>query len=311
MPIGRPAMPGRAVGEAPVRPDGVVYLRSVRYHPDEPHCFIRRIPTMSTPPFPAPYDLAGRTVFITGTSSGIGAACAEAFARLGARLLLCARRLERLQQEADRLRTAHGIDVHAFELDVRDADAVTRAIAGLPAAWKAIDVLVNNAGLARALDKVYENDRADIEQMIDTNVKGLLYVTQAVVPGMVERGCGHVINIGSTAGHETYPGGTVYCATKHAVGAITRGLKMDLHGTPIRVSTVDPGLVETEFSLVRFHGDAARAGRVYEGMTPLTGADVADAVVWCATRPPHVNISEVILMPVAQSSATMVHRDPA
>lgn len=250
--------------------------------------------------------LHDKTVFITGASSGIGAACARAFARAGARLLLCARRRDRLDALADEL---SDVAMHSFSLDVTDADAVARALDALPDDWKAIDVLVNNAGKALGLEKVYQMDRADLEGMIDTNVKGLLYVTQAVVPGMVERGRGHVINIGSTAGHEVYAGGTVYCATKHAVGAITQGLKKDLHGTPIRVSTVDPGLVETEFSVVRFHGDQARADDVYAGMTPLTGADVADAVVYCATRPPHVNLSEIILMPVAQSSASMVHRD--
>ena len=253
-------------------------------------------------------SLSGRTVFITGASSGIGAACARAFAARGARLLLCARRTDRLEALAADLRETPGTDVHTFPLDVRDADAVPRALAARPEAWQAIDVLVNNAGLASGLDPVQSADLEDWEKMIDTNVKGLLYVTRAVVPGMIARGRGHVVNIGSTAGHTVYPGGTVYCATKHAVNAITQGLKMDLHGTPVRVSTVDPGLVETEFSVVRFHGDQARADDVYRGMTPLTPDDVADAVVYCASRPPHVNISEVILMPVAQSSATLVHR---
>lgn len=254
-------------------------------------------------------DLRDRIVFITGASSGIGAACAEAFARIGARLLLCARRLDRLEQLAEHLRRTYNADVHIFALDVRDAAAVQQAIDNLPENWQAIEVLVNNAGLARALDPVYANKIEDIDLMVDTNVKGLLYVTRAVVPGMLARGRGHVINIGSIAGHEVYPGGTVYCATKHAVGAITRGLKLDLHGTPIRVSTVDPGMVgETEFSLVRFGGDAERAARVYEGTRPLTPADVAEAVVWCATRPPHVNVAEIILMPTDQSSATLIAR---
>ncbi len=253
-------------------------------------------------------SLNGQILFITGASSGIGAACAEAFARQGARLLLCARRRRRLDVLADRLRQEHGADVHAFPLDVRDADAVAETLATLPDTWAAIDVLVNNAGLSRRLDPVYDNARADIDAMVDTNVKGLLYVTKAVVPGMVQRGRGHIINIGSTAGHEVYPGGGVYCATKHAVAALTKGLKMDLHGTPLRVSSVDPGLVETEFSVVRFDGDAARADAVYAGMQPLTPEDVADVVVFCATRPPHVNLSEVVLIPVDQSSSTMVHR---
>lgn len=253
-------------------------------------------------------DLADRLVFITGASSGIGAACARAFARAGARLLLCARSADRLRDVADALRREHGADAHAFTLDVRDADAVEAALGALPEAWQTVDVLVNNAGLARALDPVYANRVDDIDQMVDTNVKGLLYVTRAVVPGMIARGRGHVVNIGSTAGHEVYRGGTVYCATKHAVGAITRGLKMDLHGTPVRVSTVDPGLVETDFSRVRFGGDQARADAVYADTTPLTPDDVADAVVYCAARPPHVTISEVILTPTAQSSATLIDR---
>ncbi|MEL7171240.1 MAG: SDR family NAD(P)-dependent oxidoreductase, partial [Bacteroidota bacterium] len=187
------------------------------------------------------------TVFITGASSGIGEACAEAFAQRGARLVLCARRLNNMQRVAQGLRDTYGVAVHAFALDVRDAEAVSETVAALPEAYADIDVLVNNAGLSRALDPAYANEVRHIDDMVDTNVKGLLYVTRAVVPGMLERGRGHIVNIGSTAGHEVYRGGTVYCATKHAVGAITRGLKMDLHGTPLRVSTVDPGLTETDF----------------------------------------------------------------
>jgi 3-hydroxy acid dehydrogenase/malonic semialdehyde reductase len=255
------------------------------------------------------YDLKDKIVCVTGASSGIGEACAEAFARLGVRLLVCARRKERLEALAERLRRAHDADVYYFPLDVRNEMEVNEQFGSLPDVWRDIEVLVNNAGLASGLDTLQEAARDDLEAMIDTNVKGLVYVTRAVVPGMIERDCGHVINIGSIAGHEVYPKGTVYCATKHAVGAISRGLKMDLHGTQVRVSSVDPGLVETEFSIVRFHGDRDRADTVYAGMTPLTGADVADAAVYCATRPPHVNINEIILMPVAQSASTMVHRE--
>ncbi|MEM8557667.1 MAG: SDR family NAD(P)-dependent oxidoreductase [Bacteroidota bacterium] len=254
-------------------------------------------------------DQGHATVFITGASSGIGEACAEAFAQRGARLVLCARRPGPLATVSERLRQAYDVEVHAFTLDVRDAEAVADAIAAIPEPFAAIDVLVNNAGLSRALDPAYANEVRHIDDMVDTNVKGLLYVTGAVVPGMLERGRGHVVNMGSTAGHEVYPGGTVYCATKHAVGAITRGLKMDLHGTPVRVSTVDPGLTETDFSLVRFEGDAARADAVYATTTPLQAQDVADAVVYVATRPAHVNIAEVILTPVAQSSATLIQRE--
>jgi serine 3-dehydrogenase len=249
-----------------------------------------------------------RTVLITGASAGIGAACARAFAHEGARLVLAARRTERLHALADELRAEHGTECHLVALDVRDADAVAAALGGLPAEWAAVDVLVNNAGMGRGMEKLHEGTPAEWDEMIDTNVKGLLYTTRALVPGMVERGRGHVVNLGSVAGHEVYPGGAVYCATKHAVDAITRGLRMDLLGTGVRVSTVDPGMVETEFSVVRFRGDEERARRVYAGMTPLTPDDIADAILWCATRPPHVNIDEIILKPTDQASATQVHR---
>jgi serine 3-dehydrogenase len=248
------------------------------------------------------------TVLVTGASAGIGAACARAFAAAGARLILTARRAERLEELGEELRAAHGTESHLLRLDVRDGGVVAQAFAQLPEEWSAIDVLVNNAGLGRRTDAVPDGHPGDWDQMIDTNVKGLLYVTRAVTPGMRERGRGHVINLGSIAGHQVYPGGAVYCATKHAVGAITRGLRMDLLGTGVRVSTVDPGMVETEFSVVRFGGDRERAERVYQGMTPLSAEDVADAVLWCATRPPHVNVDEVILMPTDQASVTMVHR---
>lgn len=253
--------------------------------------------------------LRNATVLITGASAGIGAACAEAFAAAGARLILCARRERELKRLAARLEMHHRAQSHTLVLDVTDAQAVEQAIRDLPEAWARIDVLVNNAGLAKGLVPVYENTPEQIDQMVDTNVKGLLYVTRAVVPGMVARGRGHVVNIGSTAGHGVYAGGTVYCATKHAVGAITQGLKIDLHGTPVRVSTVDPGLVETDFSLVRFEGDAERADKVYSTTTPLRPEDVADAVVYCASRPPHVNVAEMIVMPTAQSSTTLIQRD--
>lgn len=253
--------------------------------------------------------LRNATVLITGASAGIGAACAEAFADAGARLILAARRARVLNRMKAELQMKHRTEVYPLELDVRDAQAVEQAIRDLPAEWTAIDVLVNNAGLAKGLVPVYENTPEQIDQMVDTNVKGLLYVTRAVVPGMIERGRGHVVNIGSTAGHGVYAGGTVYCATKHAVNAITQGLKIDLHGTPIRVSTVDPGLVETDFSLVRFDGDEERADEVYSTTTPLRPGDIADAVVYCASRPPHVNVAEMIVMPTAQSSTTLIHRD--
>lgn len=249
-----------------------------------------------------------KIVFITGASAGIGEAAARAFAAAGARVLMCARRIERIESLAKTLEREHKTAAHAFRLDVRDQPAVDRAVAALPEAWRAIEVLVNNAGLSRGMDKLPGGLVSDWEEMIDANVKGLLYVTRAVVPGMIERGRGHVINIGSIAGREVYPGGNVYCATKFAVKALSNAMRLDLNGTPIRVSEVAPGMVETEFSLVRFHGDAERATKVYKGLTPLGADDIADAVVWCATRPLHVNVSEVVIMPTAQASTTLVSR---
>jgi len=250
----------------------------------------------------------GRVVFITGASSGIGASCARAFARQGARLLLAARRTERLEAIAAQIASETGVGLRLMTLDVRDPAAVERMITSLPEEWSAVDVLVNNAGLSRGLDKLHEGLLSDWEEMIDTNVKGLLYVTRAVLPGMVHRGRGHVINIGSIAGHESYPGGNVYCASKAAVRALTAGLRMDLVDTPIRVTTINPGMVETEFSVIRFHGNTERAARVYQGIQPLTPDDVAEVAVFCATRPPHVDVAEVLLLPTAQASATVIHR---
>lgn len=249
-----------------------------------------------------------QTILITGASSGIGAACAKLFARENAKLILAARRLEKLEEKAQELNKLYGAEIHLLQLDVCDRSAVESAINNLPPEWSEIDILINNAGLSRGLDKLYEGDFQDWEEMIDTNIKGLLYLTRYVVPGMVQRNRGHVINIGSIAGHQTYPGGNVYCGTKAAVKAISEGLKLDLLGTPVRVTSVDPGMVETEFSEVRFHGDTERAKKVYQGMQPLTADDIADVVFFCATRPAHVNINEVILMPVDQASATLVNR---
>lgn len=253
-------------------------------------------------------SIANQTVLITGASSGIGAACARQFAEAGAKLILTARRLERLKELAAQLEADYQCATHLLQFDVRDLDQVKQALSSLPPQWNEIDILVNNAGLSRGLDKLHEGDINDWEEMIDTNLKGLLYMTRYILPDMVQRGRGHVINIGSIAGHYTYPNGNVYCATKAAVKALTEGLKMDLLGTPVRVSSVDPGLVETEFSQVRFHGDTDRAASVYANLTPLTSDDVADVVLFCATRPAHVNISDVILFPVDQASATLVHR---
>ncbi len=256
-------------------------------------------------------SLKDKIVCITGASSGIGSACAETFAAQGCSLLLSARRKARVDALASRLRAAHGIAIHTSALDVRSRQAVENYIASLPAEFAAVDILVNNAGLSRGLEKLHEGLIDDWEEMLDTNVKGLLYVTRALVPGMVKRNAGHVINIGSIAGHDVYPGGNVYCASKHAVDAITRGLKLDLLGSNVRVSTVDPGLVETEFSEVRFHGDTGRAAKVYEGISPLTAADIADIVLFCATRPPHVDVTGVIVMPTCQGSVHHVFRASA
>jgi 3-hydroxy acid dehydrogenase / malonic semialdehyde reductase len=252
--------------------------------------------------------LHGKVAFITGASSGIGAACAEGFARAGARLLLAARRNDRLQEMVSDLRSAGAEDVHTVALDVRDKSQVQTVVDGLPSSWQAIDILINNAGLSRGLEKVYEGKIDDWEEMIDTNVKGLLYVTRAVVPGMVQRGAGHVVNLGSTAGHMTYPNGAVYCATKAAENRVSEGLREDLLGTPVRVTTVDPGMVETEFSKVRFHGDEGRAAKVYQGLTPLQPEDIADAILWAVTRPAHVNIAQVLLTSVDQANSLLFNR---
>ncbi|MDK9698790.1 MAG: SDR family oxidoreductase [bacterium] len=252
--------------------------------------------------------VAGKNVFITGASAGIGEACARVFAREGARLLLTARRNERLAKLAAELKF-DGVDVHWFELDVRKQKAVQAAIDGLPEAWRNIDILINNAGLSRGLDKLQDGKLDDWEEMIDTNVKGLLYVSRAVLPGMVERKSGHVINIGSIAGYEVYPMGNVYCATKHAVRALNKGMRIDTLGTGVRVTSIDPGLVETEFSYVRFRGDDKRAKTAYTGIQPLVGEDVAETVLFAATRPPHVNINALVVMPTAQAGVAHIFRE--
>jgi hypothetical protein len=253
-------------------------------------------------------SLNGKIVLVTGASSGIGRATAAAFAHEGARLLLCARRLERLEEFKQALIEAGAPAAHVFALDVQNRSAVEKALEELPAEWREIDVLVNNAGLSRGLTKLYEDDPQNWEEMIDTNIKGLLYVTRAVVPGMVSRSRGHVINLGSTAGYITYANGAVYCATKAAERAISQGLKIDLMGTPVRVTSVDPGMVETAFSSVRFRGDEEKASKVYENITPLQSEDVADAIVWAASRPAHVNIHNILMTSIDQANSTVLHR---
>ncbi len=253
-------------------------------------------------------SLRDKVVLVTGASSGIGAACARVCARDGARLILNARRKDRLESLATELKNRSGSRSLISSFDVRDLGQVKSAIESIPTEWATIDVLINNAGLARGLDKLQEGHIEDWEEMIDSNVKGLLYVTRLILPEMLKRGRGHVVNIASIAGIHTYPAGNVYSATKAAVRVLTEALKQDLIGTPIRVTAISPGLVETEFSQVRFRGDLERAARTYRGMTPLTPSDVADAVLYALTRPPHVNVSEIVLLPTDQASATLVHR---
>lgn len=253
--------------------------------------------------------LKNKIVFISGATSGIGKACATGFARAGSNLILCARSIETLNTFAQELRKEFGVKVYDFKLDVRDREAVESSIARLPVEWKNIDILINNAGLAKGMNKFYEDNPDNWDVVIDTNVKGLLYVTRAIVPLMVARNSGHIINMGSIAGHEAYPKGSVYCASKHAVDAITKSLRMDVVDHNIRVSTIDPGMVETNFSVIRFDGDKEKAKNVYKGLDPLTAEDIADTIIFMASRPPHVNIAEVVIYPTAQASATIAHRN--
>lgn len=253
-------------------------------------------------------NMINKTIFITGASSGIGAATAKRFAQENARLLLCARRIDRLKELADQIKNEYKVEVHYFQLDVQNKDAVAQALKKLPDNWRDIDILINNAGLARGMHKLHEGDIQDWEEMIDTNLKGLLYITRAVLIGMVAKNNGHIINLGSIAGHQVYPNGNVYCATKFAVRGLTESLRTDLVGTDIRVSLISPGMVETEFSQVRFHGDEQRAKSVYQGLQPLTGDDIAETIYFAAAAPKHVNISEIIVMPVAQASVMLTSR---
>jgi 3-hydroxy acid dehydrogenase/malonic semialdehyde reductase len=247
-----------------------------------------------------------KTVLISGASSGIGFACCELFARAGWRLIVLARRadrLEKIKQQCSPL-----TDVYCLTCDIQNQQAVEEAVANCPSEWQTIDLLVNNAGLAAGLATTQAASLDDWEQMIDTNVKGLLYLTRACLPGMLQRQQGHIINIGSIAGREVYPKGNVYCATKFAVRALTQGMREDLLGSGVRVSEVAPGMVETEFSLVRFKQDSQKSQSVYAGMQPLRASDVAQAVLYCAQQPEHVCVAEMLIMPTAQASATRVDR---
>jgi len=253
--------------------------------------------------------MARKKVFITGASAGIGAACAAVFAREGYDLLLAARRIDRLTELSDRLKGQYEVHTHLLALDVRDPDEVFTAFSNLPGEWQQVDVLINNAGLSQGLDPIHEGDIGDWDRMIDTNIKGLLYVTRAVTPIMAARGAGHIINIGSIAGKEVYPKGNVYCATKHAVDALTKGMRIDLLDKHIRVTAIHPGMVETEFSVVRFKGDRARADAVYQNLEPLVADDIAEAVWFAASRPKHVNVNDLVIMPTAQANATLIVRE--
>ena len=249
-----------------------------------------------------------KTALITGATSGIGEACARKFAEGGYNLILTARREEKLAEIKAQLE-AEGTKVCTLVFDVRDAEAAKQAIASLEPEWQTIDVLINNAGLALGLEKEYEGDPEDWNTMIDTNIKGLLTMTRLIVPAMVERNEGHVINIGSVAGDAAYAGGNVYCATKAAVKTITDGLRIDVAESAVRVTNVKPGLVETNFSNVRFHGDNARAENVYKGIVPLTGADIADVAFYAASAPKHVQIAEVLVLATHQGSGSVIHRE--
>ncbi|SEJ30670.1 hypothetical protein SAMN05660742_105226 [Propionispira arboris] len=254
--------------------------------------------------------LKDKIVFISGASSGIGKACAEAFAKAGAHLILCARSTDKVKAVARELQDMYKIEIVSFGLDVQDKKLVNAAIDNLPEKWRKIDILVNNAGLARGLEKLYEGDTDDWDAMIDTNVKGLLYLTRKIVPFMLKNQVnGHIINIGSIAGIHAYPGGAVYCATKTAVKFISDGLRMDLVDKPIRVTAVQPGMVETNFSVVRFHGDKQKAGSVYAGIKPLTAEDIADVVMYAASAPPHVQICEVTVTPTNQATGGIVYKE--
>lgn len=252
--------------------------------------------------------MQNKTILITGASSGIGAACAEIFAKNGARLILVARRKDKLTALAEQLKTKYQTNSLLLTLDVSQQSEVINTINSLPKEWQDIDVLINSAGLAIGRDVFQETHFDDINTVLNTNVNGLFYITRAVLPLMLARRKGHIINLGSVAGHESYPGGSIYCASKAAIKMFSDVLKKDLLGTPLRVTEIDPGMVETEFSVVRFKGDQALADKVYDNMTPLTPADIADAIFYCASRPPHVNIMQMILYPTDQSGATMVHR---
>lgn len=250
-----------------------------------------------------------KTVFITGATAGFGEACAEIFAKHGYRLILNGRRAERLQALQQKLQSAYNTQSHLLPFDVRSRSAVFTAVESLPEEWKTIDVLINNAGLALGRDAFNEADLNDWDTMIDTNLKGLLYVSKAVVPGMVQRRQGHIINLGSVAAKDIYEKGNAYCATKAAVEAVSKGMRIDLLPHNIKVTAVHPGAAETEFSVVRFKGNEATAKKVYEGLTPLSAADVAGVIFYCASLPAHVCVNDVVVSPTQQANAVYLHKE--
>ena len=252
--------------------------------------------------------MKGKIVFITGASSGIGEGCARKFASQGLDLILNARNRAKLESLKSELETTFGIRVYLLPFDVRDRKKAAEMLASLPEEWRAIDVLVNNAGLVIGVDKEFEGDLDEWDIVIDTNIKALLAITRLVVPGMVERGRGHIINIGSIAGDAAYPGGSVYCATKAAVKALSDGLRIDLVNTPLRVTNIKPGMVETHFTVVRYRGDKQAADHFYEGIRPLTGDDIAETVYFAASAPEHIQIAEVLVMPTYQATGTISYK---
>lgn len=253
--------------------------------------------------------LVNKTALITGASAGIGEAIAYSFAEEGASLILVARRLSRINELAKKLKDKFNTKSVCLQIDVRSYSKIAASLKGLKDEWSCIDILVNNAGKARGLDKIYEGSIDDWEEMIDTNVKGLLYFSRLIIPDMVKRNSGHLVNIGSIAGVELYPKGNVYCGSKHFVHAISKGMIIDLNGTNVRVTNIAPGLVETEFAEVRFHGDKSKAQTVYQGYKPLEAEDIADIVTFCVTRKPHVLIQDVLVTPTHQATASIVHKE--
>ncbi|MBL4678217.1 MAG: SDR family oxidoreductase [Mucilaginibacter sp.] len=249
-----------------------------------------------------------KIALITGATAGIGEACAHTFAQHGYDLILTGRRLERLEKLAHHLNDKYNVEIAVSSFDVRNREEVVRSLDSLPSKWRAVDVLVNNAGLSQGLDPINSGSYDDWDTMIDTNVKGLLYVSRVVSNWMIANGRGHIVNLGSIAGKEVYPNGNVYCASKHAVDALTKSMRIDLLSHGIKVTAVHPGMVETEFSEVRFKGDKERAKKVYEGFEPLKAEDIADTIWYVASRPAHVNINDILIMPTAQATATNVFK---